>query len=174
MAGRKFPRALAPDVWEGVRKVKPPARGACNPRLPARVAQAGTGPGDMHRTISLTPIAAAAALVLLLAGCRDSAELPEQATQGPHPALPAPKERLIPTLNIAKATGWKQGEMPGAANGLTVSAYATGLDHPRWLYVLPNGDVLVAETNTPKQEEPAGAGGVMGWIRGEVMGWAMQ
>ena len=126
----------------------------------------------MHRMISLTPIAVA--LVLLLTGCRDSAELPEQATQGPNPTLPAPKERLIPTLNITKATGWKQGETPKAANGLTVSAYAAGLDHPRWLYVLPNGDVLVAETNTPKQEEPAGAGGVMGWIRGEVMVWAMQ
>ncbi len=125
----------------------------------------------MHRTISLTPIAAA--LLLLLAGCRDSAELPEQATQGPNPSLPAPKERLIPTLNIAKATGWKQGETPEAANGLAVSAYATGLDHPRWLYVLPNGDVLVAETNTPKQEGSAGGGGVMDWIKGKVMIWAM-
>jgi hypothetical protein len=68
----------------------------------------------MHRMISLTPMAAAA-LVLLLAGCRDSAELPEQATQGPNPTLPAPKEKLIPTLYIAKATGWKQGETPEAA-----------------------------------------------------------
>ena len=125
----------------------------------------------MHRTISLTPIAAA--LLLLLAGCRDSAELPEQATQGPNPSLPAPKERLIPTLNIAKATGWKQGETPEAAKGLAVSGYATGLDHPRWLYVLPNGDVLVAETNTPKQEGSAGGGGVMDWIKGKVMIWAM-
>ena len=125
----------------------------------------------MHRTISLTPIAAA--LLLLLAGCRDSAELPEQATQGPNPSLPAPKERLIPTLNIAKATGWKQGETPEAAKGLAVSGYATGLDHPRWLYVLPNGDVLVAETNTPKQEGAAGGGGVMDWIKGKVMIWAM-
>jgi len=125
----------------------------------------------MHRTISLTPIAAA--LLLLLAGCRDSAELPEQAAQGPNPSLPAPKERLIPTLNIAKATGWKQGETPDAANGLAVGAYATGLDHPRWLYVLPNGDVLVAETNTPKQDGAAGSGGVMDWIKGKVMIWAM-
>ncbi len=115
----------------------------------------------MHRVISLTRIAAAAALVLLLAGCRDSAELPEQATQGPNPTLPAPKERLIPTLNIAKATGWKQGERPEPAKGLAVSAFATGLDHPRWLYVLPNGDVLVAETNTPKQDDGAGGSGLM-------------
>ncbi len=128
----------------------------------------------MHRTIAVTRIAAAAALVVLLAACRDSAELPDQATQGPNPTLPAPKEKLIPTLNIPKATGWKQGERPEAAKGLAVSAFATGLDHPRWLYVLPNGDVLAAETNTPKQEEPAGGGGVMGWIRGLVMDWAMK
>ena len=73
----------------------------------------------MHRTISLTPIAAA--LLLLLAGCRDSAELPEQAAQGPNPSLPAPNERLIPTVNIAPATGWPQGETPEAAEGLAVT-----------------------------------------------------
>ena len=55
--------------------------------------------------------------------------------------------------------------MPKPANGLAVNAFATGLDHPRWLYVLPNGDVLVAETNTPKQEEGRLAG-----IKGMVDG----
>jgi glucose/arabinose dehydrogenase len=106
-------------------------------------------------------------LAALLAACGDSAELPEQATQGPDPTLPPPKELLIPTLKIARATGWPRGEMPKPANGLAVNAFATGLDHPRWLYVLPNGDVLVAETNTPKQEGPGG-------IKGMIMAWALK
>lgn len=105
-------------------------------------------------------------LAALLAACGDSAELPEEATRGPDPTLPAPKEMLIPTLKIARATGWPQGEKPKPANGLAVNAFATGLDHPRWLYVLPNGDVLVAETNTPKQEEASG-------IRVMIIAWAM-
>ncbi len=106
-------------------------------------------------------------LTVLLAACGDSAELAEQATQGPNPTLPPPKEMLIPTLKIARATGWPQGEMPRPANGLAVNAFATGLDQPRWLYVLPNGYVLVAETNTPKQE---GVGG----IKGMIMAWALK
>ncbi len=94
---------------------------------------------------------------LLLGGC-DSAELPEEQTQGPAPTIPAPNEALIPTVNIARAVGWPQGERPKPADGLAVAAFASGLDHPRWLYVLPNGDVLVAETNTPKQESGGGSG----------------
>ena len=72
---------------------------------------------------------------------------------GPAPALPAPEKSLIPTVNVAKAEGWPSGGKPVAAAGLSVSAYATGLAHPRWIYVLPNGDVLVAETNKPAPEE---------------------
>lgn len=72
---------------------------------------------------------------------------------GPAPALPAPEKSLIPTVNVAKAEGWPSGGKPVAAAGLTVSAYASGLAHPRWIYVLPNGDVLVAETNKPAPEE---------------------
>jgi glucose/arabinose dehydrogenase len=69
---------------------------------------------------------------------------------GPQPVLPAPSKRLIPTINIADAKGWPAGAKPIPASGLAVNAYTSGLDHPRWLYVLPNGDVLVAETNAPK------------------------
>ena len=69
---------------------------------------------------------------------------------GSNPALPAPqKPRLLPTINIAPAKGWPQGETPRAAPGLRVDLFADRLEHPRWLYVLPNGDVLVAETNAP-------------------------
>jgi glucose/arabinose dehydrogenase len=68
---------------------------------------------------------------------------------GPNPALPAPEHSLIPTLNIAPAEPWPPGTRPTPAAGLAATAYASGLDHPRWLYVLPNGDVLVAESNKP-------------------------
>jgi glucose/arabinose dehydrogenase len=71
---------------------------------------------------------------------------------GPNPALPAPEHSLIPTLNVAQADPWPKGAHPVPAAGLAVSAYAGGLQHPRWLAVLPNGDVLVAETNKPSDE----------------------
>jgi glucose/arabinose dehydrogenase len=68
---------------------------------------------------------------------------------GPNPVLPAPERSLIPTVHIAKAEAWPQGTHPTPAAGLAATAYASDLDHPRWLYVLPNGDVLVAESNKP-------------------------
>jgi glucose/arabinose dehydrogenase len=81
---------------------------------------------------------------------------------GPNPKLPAPDQSVIPVLNAPNAIGWAESEKPKAANGMQVSAFAGGLDHPRWLYVLPNGDVLVAETNAPKR--PDDAKGIKGWI----------
>ncbi len=81
---------------------------------------------------------------------------------GSHPELAQPQKRLLPTVNIAPASGWPADRTPHAAAGLTVNAFAKELDHPRWLYVLPNGDVLVAETNAP--ERPDDAKGVKGWF----------
>ena len=107
------------------------------------------------------------ALAATLGGCREMALLPVSAGMGPQPVLPAPQQRLIPTVNIAPATGWPAGQMPVAANGLEVNAFAFDLDHPRWLYVLPNGDVLVAETNAPPK--PDDASGLRGWVMGLVM-----
>ena len=101
-------------------------------------------------------------LMLNLAGCGDVATLPENAGVGPRPALPLPHPALIPTVHIAPAKGWPAGATPVAAAGLAVNAYAAGLDHPRWLYVLPNGDVLVAETNGPPR--PDNARGIKGWV----------
>ncbi len=114
-------------------------------------------------------VAAAAGLALLAAGC-DSADLPEEASQGANPTIPEPTQAVVPTVNVAEAKGWSKGEQPEPASGLTVKAFAEGLDHPRWLYVLPNGDVLVAETNGP--ERPEDKDGIKGWIMGLVMGHA--
>jgi len=102
------------------------------------------------------------ASMLVLAGCGEVAQLPEAATMGPQPTLPAPKQTLIPTVHVAPAKGWPAGAAPTAAAGLEVKAYASGLDHPRWLYVLPNGDVLVAETNAPPK--PEDGKGIKGWV----------
>ena len=112
------------------------------------------------------PLACAAAS-LALAGCGDMATLSVAAGTGPNPALPAPQPGLLPTVNIAPARGWAAGAAPVPAAGLQVAAFASGLDHPRWLLVLPNGDVLVAETNAP--ERPDDAGGVKGWVSKLVM-----
>ena len=91
--------------------------------------------------------------LLALGSCAGNADLPVAAGTGPNPVLPAPREGLLPLVNVAKASGWDDGQMPVAAEGLVVTPFATGLDHPRWLYVLPNGDVLVAETNA-RQKPP--------------------
>jgi len=72
---------------------------------------------------------------------------------GPNPALPPPTTTLVPTVNVAAAKGWAADGKPVAAADLVVSRFAEGLDHPRWLYVLPNGDVLVAETNAPPRPD---------------------
>ena len=108
-----------------------------------------------------------ASAALLLAGCGDTAQLSPTASVGPNPTLPAPTETLFPTVNIAPAVGWPAGIKPVPASGLAVAAYAIGLDHPRWLYVLPNGDVLVAETGAPPQ--PDDSGGLTGWVTSLVM-----
>lgn len=112
------------------------------------------------------PRLCAGATLLLLAACGDKSTLPQGADIGPQPELKAPNKTLIPTVNIAKATGWPAGVMPTAAAGLAVNAFATALDHPRWVYVLPNGDVLVAESNAPAKPD---AGGIRNWIQSKVM-----
>lgn len=106
-------------------------------------------------------------LFSLLAGCADNAKLKIHEGTGPEPVLPAAKIPLITTVNIAPAIGWPPGQIPQTAVGTDVSAFASGLDHPRWLYVLPNGDVLVAETNGPAT--PNDGKGIKGWIMKKVM-----
>lgn len=104
----------------------------------------------------------AAAALLVLSGCGEMARLPVEAGTGPDPQLPPPRSTLIPTVNIAPAKGWPEDTAPTPASGLAVQPFASGLDHPRWLAVLPNGDVLVAESNAPpKPEDGKGIKGFM-------------
>jgi glucose/arabinose dehydrogenase len=95
-------------------------------------------------------------LIAFAAGCGGSANLPLDAGIGPNPTLPAPRKSLIPVVRVAKAEGWSPGTKPVAAPDLYVSQLAANLVHPRWLYVLPNGDVLVAETNAPPAPKEKG------------------
>lgn len=91
-------------------------------------------------------------LPLLLAGCGERATLPVEAGIGPDPTLPPPNKTLFPTVKIASVVVWPEGTAPTPAPGLAVQPFAVDLDHPRWMTVLPNGDVLVAETNAPARE----------------------
>ncbi len=104
---------------------------------------------------------------MALAACADTATLAIEQQVGANPVLPAPVRSLMPTVKVAEATGWPQGAKPVAAQGWQVGAFATGLAHPRWLCVLPNGDVLVAESNAP--ERPEEGRGIRGWMTKRVM-----
>ena len=104
---------------------------------------------NMKLAKNLPLLTIVAILALPLAACNEQDTAITEQTFGPSPTLPAPQSSWLPTVNVAKAIGWPAGGKPTAANGMAVNAFATGLDHPRTVYVLPNGDVLVAETNAP-------------------------
>ena len=106
-------------------------------------------------------------LALGISGCGGQAQLRGGEDTGPDPRIASPHRSAIPVVDIAPAMGWAPGESPVPADGLAVHAFATGLDHPRWLYVLPNGDVLVAESNGPPGKR--GIGGIKGKVMGSVM-----
>ena len=120
----------------------------------------------------MTPTARFAAWAALLGatvgltGCGERTRLPERADVGPRPTLVEPVRTLLPTVDIAPAEGWPANATPQPAPGLQVQAWAAALDHPRWLHVLPNGDVLVAETNAP--ERPEAGKGLRGWVMKQV------
>ncbi len=90
------------------------------------------------------------AAALSLSGCDDPGGDP-RAEIGPNPRLPELQQYLLPPMHIARIVGWKNGEMPAVPQGMKVQALATGLEHPRSLYVLPNGDVLVVESKAPSE-----------------------
>jgi glucose/arabinose dehydrogenase len=99
---------------------------------------------------------------LALTGCAVKSQIPVDRGVGARPELPPPAHALIPTVNVVAAKGWPAGASPATPAGLAVNALASGLVHPRWLYVLPNGDVLVAETNAPVR--PDDGKGIKGWF----------
>ncbi|MGZ8163423.1 MAG: PQQ-dependent sugar dehydrogenase [Methylobacter sp.] len=108
-----------------------------------------------------------ALITLSLTAYGDVAQLPIEAGMGPNPQLPPPNPTLIPTINIAPAKGWPANKKPVAAPKTEVAAFAEHLDHPRWLYVLPNGDILAAETNAPPKAEDSK--GIKGWLIKQFM-----
>jgi glucose/arabinose dehydrogenase len=99
---------------------------------------------------------------IVLIGCGGAARLSVSDGIGPHPVLPLPSQSMVPTIEVATAKPWPAGAKPTPADGLAVNAFAAQLDHPRWLYVLPSGDVLVAETNAPPR--PEDGKGIKGWF----------
>ncbi len=107
----------------------------------------------------------AASVLLSAAAHGQDAPLANRTDYGPNPVLPPPKTKIIPIVDIAPAKGWPEGAKPKAADGFAVNAFATGLAHPRWLTVLPNGDVLVAETNAPAKD----GGSIVTWLTSLVM-----
>ncbi|WP_139119788.1 PQQ-dependent sugar dehydrogenase [Xanthomonas graminis] len=103
-----------------------------------------------------------------LSACGDTAKHSIQDGMGPDPVLPDPVKRMIPTVKVAEVKRWAEGAAPVPAEGLAVQAFARDLDHPRWMYVLPNGDVLVAETAAPPAPEKEGSG-----LRDKIQGAMM-
>ena len=111
---------------------------------------------------------AVSGVTLMLAACGTESTLDPALGYGPNPTLPAPSRSLFPQVNVADATGWPAGRTPTPAQGFRVQAFAAGLSHPRWIYRLPNGDILVAETNAPPKPEE-NKGGFREWAQGLVM-----
>ena len=121
----------------------------------------------MQENVVRRSMLAAVGFLYLVAGCASDAKLDVSDGIGPDPKLPPPSRSAIPTIDVAAAAGWPAGRTPQPAAGLRVTAFATGLEHPRWLHVLPNGDVLVAETAAP--ERPVTPGGLKGLLTRHFM-----
>lgn len=115
-------------------------------------------------TLGVLVILAGAGLFFLTRG--QTADLAVEEVAGTEPVLAKPQEQSFPTVQIAKPVGWAEGELPQAAEGLVVNRFAEGLDHPRTVYALPNGDVLVALTRAPKKEKAGGGitATIQGWV----------
>jgi hypothetical protein len=122
----------------------------------------------LNQLLFAAPISAL--LLSVSAGCQSAPTLAPEREFGPKPELVEPRDGVLPTIKPAEALGWPEGLMPRPAEGLAVNAFAKDLNHPRWLYQLPNGDLLVAESNAPAGG--SGVGGIKGWIAGLMMRYA--
>ena len=118
---------------------------------------------------SVSSLVATSLMSLALLGCQSVEPGAPDMTYGwgAAPLLKPPEPQTVPVMKLSKAVGWKPGETPIPAEGFEVQAFAQGLDHPRWLYELPNGDILVAETDAPQAS--SGRGGVLSWFAKRVM-----
>jgi len=110
--------------------------------------------------MNMKPLLLSTLSALVMSACGESAKHDISAGMGAQPSLPEPVKTLIPTVHVAAVVGWNNANKPNTAPGLKVSAFAAGLEHPRWLYELPNGDILVAETNFEMQG-----------LEGSIKGW---
>ena len=111
-------------------------------------------------------VAGLVAAACFATACAGTAKLTEGQVTGPAPTLTPPDRAPVPTINVVNAIGWPDGVVPDTGEGLAVTAFARGLEHPRWIAVLPNGDVLVAETNAPPR--PKDKSGLRGWLFGRA------
>ncbi len=121
----------------------------------------------MEPTLNVRNAMAAVAVATIVAACGTATQSPISATIGANPQLPQPERSLIPTVDVAAARGWTADARPTPGRDLAVARFADGLQHPRWLYVLPNGDVLVAETDAPPK--PDDGKGVKGFVMKTLM-----
>lgn len=110
--------------------------------------------------MNMKPLLLSTLSALVMSACGESAKHDISTGMGAQPTLPEPVKTLIPTVHVAAVVGWNNANKPNTAPGLKVSAFAAGLEHPRWLYELPNGDILVAETNFEMQG-----------LEGSIKGW---
>ena len=173
--GPQVPTPAAPSSCPREIAVQPPARARCtSERLASAQALEGWSARSGYCVMPRRPVrlvGAGGAIAAGLTACSgNQATVPIEQGYGPNPTLPPPVASLIPTVNIAPANPWPEGTAPMAAAGFAVNEYAGGLDHPRWLHVLPNGDVLVAETNAPPK--PRQAFSLRDWVMGLMMGRA--
>jgi len=108
-------------------------------------------------------------MVVLVAGCTAPGSSDPLVGFGPSPPMPTAHTSLIPQVGVPDVVGWPAGAAPKAPAGFTVSRFAEGLDHPRWLLALPNGDVLVAEAAAPPSQGDETNPGIRGWVQKMLM-----
>jgi len=137
-----------------------------HPLLRAKQRRRGVSAGrKLREEDAMTRIWLAAAATIAVSACSAPKGSDDPLVGfGPSPRLAAPSTATIPTIGVPEAVGWPAGAAPRAPEGFTVTRFAAGLDHPRWLYVLPNGDVLAAESAAVPSPADASSKGIKGFV----------